>query len=200
MSQLSQSDLAVSVQDAQPSDHPGIRAVLLAAYQEYAAMLPPAVFDRYVEDIVDVDARSRVGQLIVAERAGRIVGAVTYYADAAAEGFGWPSGWAGLRALGVDPAVRGRGIGHALMRAGMDRARAAGTAVICLHTAEFMTAAAAMYEAMGFQRVPSFDFDAAGHLRLRGADPIRIAAYRLDLRPDRRRTLHAIEHQEDPSA
>ena len=42
MSQLSQSDVAVSVHDAQPSDHPGIRAVLLAAYQEYAAVLPPA--------------------------------------------------------------------------------------------------------------------------------------------------------------
>jgi predicted N-acetyltransferase YhbS len=181
MSQLSQSDVAVSVHDAQPSDHPGIRAVLLAAYQEYAAVLPPAVFDRYLEDIIDVGARSRVGRLIVAERAGRIVGAVTFYADAAAEGFGWPSGWAGLRALGVDPALRGLGIGHALMRAGLDRARAVGAPVLCLHTAEFMTTAAAMYEAMGFRRVPSYDFDAARHLRLRGAQPIRIAAYRLDL-------------------
>jgi hypothetical protein len=63
-----------------------------------------------------------------------------------------------------------------------------------------MTAAAAMYEAKGFRRAPSFDFDAARHLRLRDADPIRIAAYRLDLRPDRHTTLHAGEHQEDPSA
>jgi hypothetical protein len=44
MSQLSQSAVAVSVRDAQPSDHPGIRAVLQAAYQEYATVLPPGVF------------------------------------------------------------------------------------------------------------------------------------------------------------
>jgi GNAT superfamily N-acetyltransferase len=97
------------------------------------------------------------------------------------EGFGGPSGWAGLRALGVDPTVRGLGIGHVLMQVCLDRARAAGAAVLCLHTAEFMTTAAAMYQAMGFRRVPSFDFDAARHLRLRGAQPIRIVAYRLDL-------------------
>jgi hypothetical protein len=41
MSQLSQSAVAVSVHDDQPSDHPGIRAVLQAAYREYATVLPP---------------------------------------------------------------------------------------------------------------------------------------------------------------
>jgi predicted N-acetyltransferase YhbS len=149
MSQLSQSAVAVSVNDARPSDHPGIRAVLQAAYQEYATVLPPGVFDLYLRDILDVEARSRIGQHVVAERHGRIVGAVTFYDDAAAEGFGWPSGWAGLRALGVDPAIRGLGIGHALMQVCLDRARAPGAAVLCLHTAEFMTTAAAMYQAMG---------------------------------------------------
>jgi hypothetical protein len=52
--------------------------------------------------------------------------------------------------------------------------------VLCLHTAEFMTAAVAMYEAMGFRRVPSYDFDANEHLRL-GGEPVPILAYRLDL-------------------
>jgi hypothetical protein len=35
------------------------------------------------------------------------------------------------------------------MQVCLDRARAAGAAVLCLHTAEFMTTAAAMYQAMG---------------------------------------------------
>jgi hypothetical protein len=51
MSQLSQSAVAVSVRDAQPSDHPSIGAVLQATYQEYATVLPPGVFDLYLRDI-----------------------------------------------------------------------------------------------------------------------------------------------------
>ena len=105
---------------------------------------------------------------------------MTFYDDAAAEGFGWPSGWAGVRALGVDPAVRGLGVGRTLMRACVERAVAGGAGVLCLHTARFMTAAMAMDEAMGFRRAPSYDFDANEHLRL-GGDPVPILAYRLDL-------------------
>jgi GNAT superfamily N-acetyltransferase len=88
---------------------------------------------------------------------------------------GWPA------RPGCRPGRQGLGIGHALMQVCLDRARAAGAAVLCLHTAECRTTAAAMYQAMGFRRVPSFDFDAARHLRLHGAQPIRIVAYRLDL-------------------
>jgi predicted N-acetyltransferase YhbS len=115
--------LNLSVRDAQPSDHPAIHDVLLAAYREYAAALPPAVFDGYLADILDLDGRARDGRLVVAEHAGRVVGTVTWYDDAGAEGIGWPTGWAGVRALGVDPAVRGRGVGRALMRACLERAR-----------------------------------------------------------------------------
>jgi hypothetical protein len=42
----------------------------------------------------------------------------------------------------------------------------------------------AMYEAMGFRRAPSFDFEAASHLRLQAAPPVQILAYRLDLPDD----------------
>jgi predicted N-acetyltransferase YhbS len=171
----------LSIRDARPSDHAAIRDVLSAAYREYAAVLPPAVFDRYLADILDVDGRARSGRLLVAEHGDRVVGTATYYDDAAAEGVGWPTGWAGVRALGVDPTVRGRGVGRALMRACLERARAAGAAVLCLHTAEFMTAAVALYLAMGFRRVPSFDFDATSHLRLGGERPTRVIAFRLDL-------------------
>jgi ribosomal protein S18 acetylase RimI-like enzyme len=154
--------------------------VLAAAYQEYAAALPPAAFGRYLQDILDLGARAHAGRLLVAEHARRIVGTVTFYDDDAAEGFGWPSGWAGVRALGVDPAVRGLGVGRTLLRACVERAVAGGAGVLCLHTAEFMTAAVAMYEATGFRRVPSYDFDANEHLRL-GGEPVPILAYRLDL-------------------
>jgi ribosomal protein S18 acetylase RimI-like enzyme len=193
MPQLSPSGVAVRVRDAHRSDRRAVRAVLLAAYRQYAAVLPPAVFGPYLADILDLDARDGgsgglkpsppvvPGRLLVAEHDRRVVGAVTCYEDAAAEGLGWPAGWAGLRALGVDPAARGLGAGRALMDACLERALAARAPVLCLHTAAFMTAAVAIYEAMGFWRAPSFDFDvpAGGD-----APPVGILAYRLDLPHD----------------
>ncbi len=160
------------VRPAGPSDLPAARRVLLAAYREYAAALPPAVFGRYLTDILDVESRAGAGEVLVAEHGGRVVGTVTYYPDAADEGFGWPAGWAGLRALGVEPRARGLGIGRALLEACLERARAAGAPVLCLHTAEFMTAAVAIYEAAGFRRDPANDFDAAGRLALGGVRPV----------------------------
>jgi ribosomal protein S18 acetylase RimI-like enzyme len=197
MPQLSPSGVAVRVRDAHRSDRRAARAVLLAAYREYAAVLPPAVFGPYLADILDLDARDGgpgglrersgsppvvpAGRLLVAEHDRRVVGAVSFYEDAAAEGLGWPAGWAGLRALGVDPAARRLGAGRALMDACLERALAARAPVLCLHTAAFMTAAVAMYEAMGFRRAPSFDFEvpAGGD-----APPVGIIAYRLDLPHD----------------
>ena len=197
MPQLSPSGVAVRVRDAQRSDRRAVRAVLLAAYREYAAVLPPAVFGPYLADILDLDSRDRgggsgglmersgsppaiPGRLLVAEHDRRVVGAVTFYEDAAAEGLGWPAGWAGLRALGVDPAARNLGAGRALMDACLERAVAARAPVLCLHTAAFMTAAVAIYEAMGFRRAPEFDFEVPAG----AAPPVAILAYRLDLPHD----------------
>ena len=142
------------------------------------------MFGRYPTDILDVESRAGTGgKVLVAEHGGRVVGTVTYYPDAADEGFGWPAGWAGLRALGVEPRARGLGVGRALLEACLERALAAGAPVICLHTAEFMPAAVAIYEAAGFRRDPVHDFDAAGHLAPDGVRPVPILAYRLDLVP-----------------
>jgi predicted N-acetyltransferase YhbS len=179
----------VEVRDAGRFDLPAVRRVLLGAYQEYAEALPPAVFGRYLTDILDVQGRTGAGRLLVATDGGRVVGTVTFYADAGQEGFGWPAGWAGLRALGVEPAARGQGIGQALVRACLERARAGGAPVLCLHTAEFMTAAVAMYERLGFRRAPAFDFEATRHLGLGGVRPVPILAYRLDLPRPRQPTI-----------
>ncbi|HKP98910.1 MAG TPA: GNAT family N-acetyltransferase, partial [Actinomycetes bacterium] len=78
----------------------------------------------------------------------------------------------------------GLGVGRLLLEACLERAQAAGAPVICLHTAEFMPAAVAIYEAAGFRRDPVHDFDAAGHLAPDGGvRPVPILAFRLDLVP-----------------
>jgi predicted N-acetyltransferase YhbS len=169
----------VLLRDAVQADHPAIRAVLAAAYREYEPVFPPGGFEVYLSDLLDLDGRATVADLIVAERAGQVVGTVTYYDDASVEGLGWPPGWAGLRALGVDPAARGFGVGRRLMRECFDRARAVGAPVLCLHTAAFMTAAVGMYEAMGFRRAPEYDFDPKDYYPV--AESVQVIAYRVDL-------------------
>jgi predicted N-acetyltransferase YhbS len=171
----------VSILEASRSQHPAIRQVIAAAYRQYETVLPRAVFDGYLADLLDLDARADDSHLLVAEQGGRIVGTVTFFEDAAKEGLGWPSGWAGLRALAVDPAARGRGIGRRLMEACRQRARAGGAKVLCLHTALFMTAAVGIYEQMGFQRAPAFDFSPTGHLGVETDTDVKVIAYRLDL-------------------
>jgi predicted N-acetyltransferase YhbS len=174
------SGAAVSVREARRSEHPAVREVLAAAYQEYGSVLPPGAMEPYLEDLLDLEGRAGTGSLLVAEWRRRIVGTVTFFPDAAAEGLGWPSGWAGLRALGVAPAQRGLGIGRRLMDECFDRARALGAPVLCLHTAAFMTAAVTMYEAMGFERVPAYDFEASDFVE-GGSDSVMVIAYRIDL-------------------
>ena len=72
-------------------------------------------------------------------------------------------------------------MGRALLAACLERAEAAGAPLLCLHTAEFMTAAVAIYEQAGFRRDPAYDFDATGGVALGGVRPVPILAYRLDL-------------------
>jgi ribosomal protein S18 acetylase RimI-like enzyme len=172
---------AVTVREAEPGEHEAIHDLLASAYQEFESTVPASIYGPYIADILDLEPRARAGRLLVAEQAGRILGTVTYYQDAGAAGVGWPPGWAGVRALGVDPAARGRGIGWLLMEACVSRARQAGAPVLGLHTAEVMTAAVGLYERMGFQRVPSFDFQPGRSRRTDGEPAFTVIAYRLDL-------------------
>jgi ribosomal protein S18 acetylase RimI-like enzyme len=57
-----------------------------------------------------------------------------------------------LEELYVVPDMRGQGLGHALMEAAMDTARAEGAGYMDLGTAETDTAARALYEKLGFSR------------------------------------------------
>lgn len=130
--------------------------LLLAAYQEYSAGAPPELWAPYAQDIANVAGRAGDAQAIVAEDAGVLLGSITLYLDGAA-GQAWPAGWAGIRLLGVAPAARGQGIGRRLTEECILRARAAGRSHLGLHTTEMMAAARALYERMGFTRLPDFD-------------------------------------------
>jgi GNAT superfamily N-acetyltransferase len=168
-----------AIRDARPGDIPAIESVTLAAYLEYAAQLPPPFWEAYRANIVGTLADVKPAAQLVAEREGRIVGTVLLYPAGAAfpkrAGATEAARWPEVRLLAVDPAARGQGVGDALMRACVHRARAGGSRALTLHTTPMMAAAMRLYTRMGFVHVPELDFEPAPGLTVRG--------FRLTLEP-----------------
>ena len=73
--------------------------------------------------------------------------------------------------LAVDPAAQGRGVGEALVRACVARAREVGAGAIVICARDFTVAAHRLYERLGFVRTPERDWSP-----LPGRGPARAAA------------------------
>lgn len=170
--------LQISVRVAAEQDVEPARGVLRAAYSEYESAFPAANWVTYLQDILDLEGRADASELVVAELDERVVGCVSYFppgskasypSDAFSER--WPTDWGAFRLLAVDPAVRGRGIGRCLTDACLERARRGGAPALGLHTTAPMAVARSMYERMGFERVPRYDF--------RPGPTVLVEAYRI---------------------
>lgn len=159
------------IREATTADRDAIRAVTLAAYGQYEASLSPPFWDAYRANILSTLARPAPAEQLVAEAAGTVVGTVLLYparvAVYAREGPP-PSAWPEVRLLAVSPAARGRGVGEALMRECVARARRAGAARLSLHTTPMMEAALRLYTRMGFARAPELDFSPAPGFAVHG--------------------------------
>jgi len=173
----------IVVRKGEERDLEGVVGVMRAANAEFGSILPRAFYTAYLANVLDVRSRLSESQLFVAERPeGGIVGAITLYPDASSQGWGWPTGWAGIRALAVEPSARGLGLGHRLADRCIEHARTLDTPTVCLHTAPFMDAAIRMYQSLGFRRAPEFDGDAGEMVTSPRIEPqIPALAYRLDL-------------------
>jgi ribosomal protein S18 acetylase RimI-like enzyme len=148
--------MAVTVREALASEYEALGALTLAAYESLDGM----PIGDYADELRDVADRATNAEVMVAvDDAGRLLGCVTYvpglskYAE-----FSDPDA-AGIRMLAVDPAARGRGVGEALVRACVARARSAGRARIVLHTTRWMASAQRLYARLGFDRSPDRDWE-----------------------------------------
>lgn len=119
----------------------------------------------YLAVLRDAKARweSPATTLLVAHDDGiedpeNILGTVVY----AAPGSPWQDLATGdeaeFRMLATTPAARGRGVGEALVRTCIERAKRAGAPRIVLSTGPEMLAAHRLYERLGFVRVPERDW------------------------------------------
>lgn len=166
-----------------------VGALVSDAFAPFRDVLPKHIFEPYLKDACDLAGRWEEAHVAVLEREGQLVGTVTYYADAACEGMGWPSGLAGLRTLAVAPWAQASGYGRALCEWCAMCARRQGAGGLALHTASFMTSACRLYESLGFQRRPSHDLLASDVIGFDAAlGDQKIMAYLLPLQPSEDRT------------
>ena len=161
-----------------------IAALFGPALDGYRSTSADAILEAYTRDLVGgVRDRFEVAETYVAVHHGRVVGAVVFYGDVALEGWSnLPAGWAGFRALVVDPDVRGAGVGRALVERCLVRGRKSGAAVLGIHSADYLSHAVQLYERMGFVRCPEFDLLASVAFPLEGEDDMIAIAFRYDLR------------------
>jgi GNAT superfamily N-acetyltransferase len=171
---------SVLVRDAHDDERDTLCQVTLAAYEQYAAIMPEPIWVAYRRQFLATLDTEEPVERIVAERRSAVVGSVllfppstSVYGSAAVNVRECPE----VRLLAVVPEARRSGVGTALMDECARRARRAGAAALGLHTTDIMEAAVRMYERLGYVRRPELDFAPARGVLIKG--------YRLDLESHR---------------
>jgi len=156
--------IGFTVREARADELPAAGEVVAAAYLTLGGDDDHGYLDR----VRDAVGRARYCPILVAvDATGGVLGSVTYvpgpgnpFAEVELEDE------AGFRMLGVAAAVRGQGVGEALVRACLDRARRDGRRGLAIATLSTMPAARRLYERLGFVRAPDRDFEPVPGVRL----------------------------------
>jgi GNAT superfamily N-acetyltransferase len=159
----------VVIRPIEPDEYARLGALTLDAY----TTLDGHVHEPdYEEELADVRSRAEARStdvLVAVDDDGRLLGGVTYVADGDSPYAEYGLvGVASIRMLAVDRSVQRSGTGVALVRACIDRAKAAGRTDLVLHSTPWMTGAHALYTKLGFERDESLDWDVNPSVQLLG--------------------------------
>jgi ribosomal protein S18 acetylase RimI-like enzyme len=153
----------LSIRDARPEERERVKTLTRLAYAEFADVMTPSAWQALEAAVEGVLKNPGPAECIVAEDAERLVGSVFLYpAGAALYARAEQQAYPELRLLAIAPNARRRGVGRALVDECIRRAHASGASELGLHTSKSLAAAIAMYESMGFTRVPERDFQPDG--------------------------------------
>lgn len=142
--------LEVDIHLARRDERTAAAEIAVKAFARLGSFLEPGerikLFDRVRANTTNPDP----AEVIVAITDNRVVGSVVYNRPGSADHPQFPADWAFFRALAVDPAWVGQGIGRRLVGACIARARYQGAAWIGLYAADVNEIAVCLYRRMGF--------------------------------------------------
>jgi ribosomal protein S18 acetylase RimI-like enzyme len=153
--------IAVTIREALPTELDAAGDVVVRAYGTLPGAQHPGHAE-YLASVRDAAQRARHCAILVAIDAasGELFGSVSYVPDARNPYAELEhDGESGFRMLGVAPEARRRGVGEALVRTCIARARAAGRSGMAISTVPTMVAAHRLYERLGFVRAPDRDHE-----------------------------------------
>ncbi|MBC2904867.1 GNAT family N-acetyltransferase [Streptomyces cupreus] len=147
------------IREATPTDYDELGEITAQAYLQ-DGLLTFGEADWYLGELKDVAKRAAAADVLVAVEQDRLLGGVTFVPSPGPMADLAGPGEAEIRMLAVAHEARGRGVGEALVRACIDRARAAGDRTgIVLSTQPLMQTAHRIYERLGFTRAPQRDWN-----------------------------------------
>jgi ribosomal protein S18 acetylase RimI-like enzyme len=147
--------VSILVRAARPEEYPAIGALSIDAYHADGQL-----HEAYKRFLIDVEARSRHGAVLVAvdEPTGTVLGTATFVLPGSPLAEMSAEGEAEFRTLAVAPGAQGRGVGAALVGACLDRAGELGCRAVVICTRDIALTAQRLYDRLGFARVPERDW------------------------------------------
>jgi ribosomal protein S18 acetylase RimI-like enzyme len=157
----------VEIRPVRPEEAAELGRITLTAYTELPGHVPEA---EYEAELADVASRVQVAEVLVAvEDDGTVLGGVTFVPPGDNPlNEHTVTGAASIRMLAVAGRAQGRGVGEALVRACIDRARALGATHVVLHSTHWMRTAHRLYGRLGFDRRPDLDWTPVPDIPLMG--------------------------------
>ncbi|MGL4410278.1 MAG: GNAT family N-acetyltransferase [Zoogloea sp.] len=141
----------ITLRQYRPEDAPALNALALSAFDEFQdAYQDWPGFRAKIGQMAELSVQ---GEIIVAEQAAELLGAVVYVGPHQPKASFFQREWSVMRMLVVAPEHRGQGIAHQLIDACLYRARQDQANAIALHTSPVMKVALPLYERLGFRKI-----------------------------------------------
>ena len=154
----------ITIRPPRLSEYEAAGEVTVAAYEADGHLANDVGYD---VELRDVARRVSLGEVMVAvDGAGKLLGTVTIVRPGTPYAEISRPGELEFRMLAVAPSARGRGIGEALTRAVLERARELEAGKVVLSSVDSMHSAHRLSERIGFRRLPERDWQVAQGIRL----------------------------------